>query len=609
MSRAGARELFGTAQPPAPFRLLRAGPLEVRLENGNLRYVGYDGREVLRAISYVVRDRDWGTLAATIDDLKIAENSVFFAVSYTAVYSSGGANLSVRTRISGSDKGDLRFEAVACADAEFETNRCGFTILHPINGVAGAPVEVEHCDGTREETVFPELIEPWQPFKSIRALTHSPAPYLKACCRMEGDDFEMEDQRNWSDASYKTYVRPLALPWPYCVPAGEEQPQSVTLEIRETGTGRGGGDARAATASSSPIEIRPGQPLGVVLPRIGLLVSPQDVAGALAHLPLLKEIAPQALLCHFDPGASHGVDVLRRYRDLQTAFAAGYDLEYVVGCDGDLEEEFRTLASMLEDSGFVPGSLAVCPSVDRQSTPPGSTWPECPPLEDIYAAARKVFPRMTLGGGMFSYFTELNRKRPPVDLLDFVTHATNPIVHAADDDSVMETLETLPHITRSARAIIGRDKPYRLGPSTIGMRQNPYGSRTFANPQGERICMSHDDPRQRGLFAAAWTLGYAAAIAPAGIEQWVPASFTGPRGLVDETTGALLPVGETVARLARESGRAVGLCDTGGTGRVAALCFDDGGTGNVLVANLTPEDVEISCGETRVLGPYEIVRL
>ena len=26
----------------------------------------------------------------------------------------------------------------------------------------------------------------------------------------------MEDQRNWTDASFKTYVRPLALPWLRC---------------------------------------------------------------------------------------------------------------------------------------------------------------------------------------------------------------------------------------------------------------------------------------------------------------------------------------------------------------------------------------------------------
>ena len=29
---------------------------------------------------------------------------------------------------------------------------------------------------------------------------------------MSGDSFEMEDHRNWTDASFKTYVRPLALP-------------------------------------------------------------------------------------------------------------------------------------------------------------------------------------------------------------------------------------------------------------------------------------------------------------------------------------------------------------------------------------------------------------
>ena len=37
---------------------------------------------------------------------------------------------------------------------------------------------------------------------------------------------------------------------------------------------------------------------------------------------------------------------------------------------------------------------------------------------------------------MLSYFTELNRKPVPADLLDFVSHCTCPIVHAADDLSV-----------------------------------------------------------------------------------------------------------------------------------------------------------------------------
>mgnify|MGYP006195238293 CR=1 FL=1 len=46
-----------------------------------------------------------------------------------------------------------------------------------------------------------------------------------------GDVFEMEDQRNWTDASYKTYVRPLALPWPYTLEAGTELEQAVTPSL------------------------------------------------------------------------------------------------------------------------------------------------------------------------------------------------------------------------------------------------------------------------------------------------------------------------------------------------------------------------------------------
>ncbi|MFD1810209.1 hypothetical protein ACFSHQ_25345 [Gemmobacter lanyuensis] len=43
--------------------------------------------------------------------------------------------------------------------------------------------------------------------------------------------------------------------------------------------------------------------------------------------------------------------------------------------------------------------------------------------------------------------------------------------------------------------------------------------------------MADDDPRQDGAFAAAWTLGFATGIAPAGVQVWTPAGLTGPRGL------------------------------------------------------------------------------
>ena len=81
---------------------------------------------------------------------------------------------------------------------------------------------------------------------------------------MEGDTFEMEDQRNWTDASYKTYVRPLALPWPYTLEPARADRQSVTLAIE--------GDVRpmrppAKLLSSSNWVPKPGRcpPIGVGL--------------------------------------------------------------------------------------------------------------------------------------------------------------------------------------------------------------------------------------------------------------------------------------------------------------------------------------------------------
>jgi hypothetical protein len=297
----------------------------------------------------------------------------------------------------------------------------------------------------------------------------------------------------------------------------------------------------------------------------------------------------------------------------------------VVTCTGGLDAEFSGVADMVRRAGLRLDAIAVSPSVDRQSTPPGSAWPACPPLEDVYAAARRAFPDIRLGGGMFSYFTELNRKRVPADLLDFVTHCTCPIVHAADDLSIMQSLEALPFITRSARSIFG-NKPYRIGPSTIAMRQNPYGGATKDNPQGQRIAMANRDPRHAGLFAAAWTIGYAARVAPVGLEQLTLSSFAGPFGV-------LAAAGEPVEEGGqRPISRAVkGLCELAGHTHIEARSTDETrvlalagrpASGNTIVwlANLTPGDVKVdvdglvtdgtsSASRRLSMTPYAITRL
>ena len=232
------------------------------------------------------------------------------------------------------------------------------------------------------------------------------------------------------------------------------------------------------------------------------------------------------------PLPGDGREDLAGFREIaQIAGASQCALELVLPAQRNVKDELQEIASMVSEAHLKLSAVLVSPAVDRKSTLPGSQWPPCPSLAEIYQAAREAFPGLAIGGGMLTYFTELNRKRPPVEFLDFVSHCTCPIVHAADDLSVMQTLEAMPSITRSARAIIGNDKPYWIGPSTIGMRQNPYGSRVMDNPENRRIAMTDHDPRQTSLFAAAWMIGYAASTSKAHLQVLTVGAVTGPLGL------------------------------------------------------------------------------
>jgi hypothetical protein len=180
--------------------------------------------------------------------------------------------------------------------------------------------------------------------------------------------------------------------------------------------------------------------------------------------------------------------------------------------DTQAETQLRSLLGHVEGCR---GLLAL-PAAYLESYQPDAVWPSGPTPSDLACLARALFPGLAIGAGMATYFTEVNRCRPATGSFDYLTHALSPTVHAADDRSVMQTLEALPDLFRSARQIAA-GQPYRLTTCAIGAWRNPYGGQLTDNPAGERIALSDRDPRQRGLFAAAWTLGLYAAAQRGGV--------------------------------------------------------------------------------------------
>ncbi len=574
-----AIKLFGTEVPEGKRRELVAGPITAMLDNGALRYIRYRSVEVLRAIAYIVRDKNWGTYTPAIVDMKVRQSADGFSVSYGATCRDANQAISYRAKIEAKADGTLTFSADATPGSDFLTNRTGFVVLHPLEGVVGKPVDVVHVDGKREKPTFPKLISPGQPIFEVRSLKHTVMQGVTATVIMEGNKFEIEDHRNWMDASYKTYVCSLLDPWPYTLPANRMFTQSIKLTVVGKPT------KALPRRSSTGVHIALGRTANM-LPAIGLGVPMKEAEAALAKADVISAASPSHLVCQIDGRGNGQAAAAEAFRALKEKTNIPIILEIILPAQQPVDREVSDIATALHAGGLKPDSLVVTQAHDLKSFQPDTPRPPGPGYEEMAAAMRAAFPGMPLGGGMLSYFTELNRKRPPVDKFDFITHTVCPIVHAADDISVMETLESLPSIFASTRAIIGK-APYHLGPSGIPCRDNPYGAAVVPNPDNGRVCLSDVDPRQRGLFAAAWNLGLFAAAARGRLDAVALGSVTGPQGAI--SSEGIHPVYHVLAGLGG-AGRAKRIeAESSAPGKIAALAHRSKSGPVLWLANLTAE--------------------
>ncbi len=606
-----AIKYFGTEEPRPETQILHAGAISVEFEAGKLRYLRVGGHEAIRGIAFVVRGPGWETFHPKISNLQIEEAGDTFSISYDGDINEDAGSISFRATIEGSAQGGLTFSVVARVAEDFNTGRTGFVILHPVEGVAGEPCTILHVDGSSEETVFPEHVMPLQPFFDMRAVTHEVAPGLSATCRMEGEfAWECEDQRNWTDASYKTYFRPLSLPFPYLIEGGSEIAQTVTVTFEGT-------PSASSSGETDVVNIALGAASGAVMPRIGVGVPAHLGQASLAAVDLLQDVGPQLLICEYS--ADQAAEDLTACQKLADALDAELMIEIVAPCQLPLDAEMADAAGAIAAAGVKPDSVIVAQSRLMDFTLKTLEALGVPSFEETYGAARKAFPGVVLGGGVLTNFTELNRNHPTPDLYDFISHLTSAVVHEVDDRSVMETLQSLPSIIGSVRALAS-GKPYRVGPSAIGMRYNPYGPSTYDNQNNVRMAFNQQDPRHRALSGAAFTLGYAARMAAGGVEALSFGTAVGELGLAyrkmphsqpwyddakAEEGGWVFPLCHIVAAMAVATGAAVINVESAAPDKILGLSYQ-AATGQLLwLANLTPEPQRVSvsglpAGEARI---------
>lgn len=127
-------------------------------------------------------------------------------------------------------------------------------------GLTRAPAHsVLRADGTEDELEFPVPVSADQVFTDISGLRHAVVPGGEATATFSfcaADVFEMEDQRQWLDGSFKSYFRPLRrTPLPYALEPGDCVEQSVTLTLSgtpEASDGEGKATSPALGPSARP---------------------------------------------------------------------------------------------------------------------------------------------------------------------------------------------------------------------------------------------------------------------------------------------------------------------------------------------------------------------
>ncbi len=120
-----------------------------------------------------------------------------------------------------------------------------------------------------------------------------------------------------------------------------------------------------------------------------------------------------------------------------------------------------------------------------------------------------------------------------------------------------------------------------------------------------RVCKGVNDPRQRGLLGAAWSLAYGASCAEDGLAAVSLSAVTGPLGVIYRKLGLpqplfdgnpaarVYPIYHALAGLAAGTGLPRISARTTNPGAVAAVGWRAGDRAIVWLANLTAERQQI----------------
>lgn len=549
---------FGSTLQSPDIINIKCGPFTFFFQNGMIRSIMHGKTELIRRIYMALRDSVWNTIPYTISKPEIRQDENNFSLSFDANHLNDNIKFQWSGLIKCSDNGSLSFQMHGKALSTFERNRIGLCVLFPLSFSGNAVSIFDNKKGTISG-VFPIQIAPHQPFTNISAIKGSAPDGTLYELTLEGDTFEMEDQRNWTDASYKVYSTPLNLPLPAIVNENDEICQSITLLIKP--------QEKTIVVGDTKEYLR--------LPQVKTSVSSLPLLGLMDTT--FDSISPPAINylnalnlnhCRYDlfldgPSIISDLQIIAQRCSLFNS-----PIELALHCINPRTEMVEILMKTLIISGIRIYRFCIYDNnkVTSQET-----------LAVVVPALKSHFPSSIIASGTDFYFVELNRNHPPLYLVDQVCYSANPQVHTFDPVSIMENLQGIEETLKHARTFSGEIPPI-ISPLTLRPRKN------LKNPLKD----GGIDVRQQGLFCSSWTAGVIMHAASAGAPSITLYDIFGEGGIIQIDGSVVYPAYIVLLWLSEFAGKPVILCPCKSS-FIQGMIIHSATGGIMLIANYSEE--------------------
>lgn len=525
-----------------------------------IRNITYQGCQIIDLLYTAIRPWDWSTLDPDEHNEVIEKSADNCLITITDKYANKLLSIT-KLNLQAGGKFHISYELQAAV--QYEINRWGVCFCLNTADWMGASVHSSKSDYTLLSEIEPQRVADGviQGLFPAADEFHFVAKDQRSIrVKSIGKVLEAEDQRNWTDNTYKIYSGSLAEARPFKIESSNIWKQQVEFEVSAAGT---------TTIDPAQINV---QEISA-LPRIGVqfnvdsILAQDELDRALTildidHLRINEEsLTGQKIATTSKSGllleaallsSNQGEDLHREIEHLSSRVPAGSRL--LIQRDGRKLVEAKDLPANVSLNSYIPGSDA--------------------------------------------YLVDLHR-----DQLDFgnnVSYSMVPTVHSIDSESIFKTLYTQQESIEYVKKNIAPQ--VSISPITLSTRGNPETGHSrqqrinFANPA---IAL-----QIRGIEAAAWTLGSIFALASADAFSGTWHELFGDYGIIYSENGStkFSPTFHALAALGAHHANEMTIATNHERSWIG---FEDQQGRKMLVASLRPWNLEITA---KVLTGYKTLQ-